>query len=349
MKRLLPSLLLILIAALVSCHHADTWENNPEDNFDALWTTLDRHYCFFEQKGIDWDSIYREYRPRVTPKTSAIDLYKICAEMLNELRDGHVNLVGWYDVSYYDKWWSDYPQNYDERLVREHYLHFNDYRRNGLSYYMVGDSIGYLRYGSFSVAPGEGALNWALAILRKCHGLIIDIRDNGGGNISYVETIVSRFIRERTLAGYISHKNGTGHNDFSEPYPFYYDPAPTGSTMWYKPIVVLTNRSTFSAANNFVAVMSKLPHVTLIGDRTGGGSGMPFSSEMPIGWSVRFSSSPMYDADMHLTEEGIDPDIHIDLDPEQALKGIDTMLDKAIEYLEEKYNASQHANEQHAN
>ena len=28
---------------------------------------------------------------------------------------------------------------------------------------------------------------------------------------------------------------------------------------------------------------------------TGGGSGLPFSSELPNGWSVRFSASPMYE------------------------------------------------------
>ncbi len=38
---------------------------------------------------------------------------------------------------------------------------------------------------------------------------------------------------------------------------------------------------------------------------------------------------------MHLTENGIEPDIHVDLDPEAALDGIDTMLEKAIEVAKE--------------
>ena len=37
-----------------------------------------------------------------------------------------------------------------------------------------------------------------------------------------------------------------------------------------------------------------LPNVVQVGDTTGGGSGFPLSSELPNGWSVRFSSSPIY-------------------------------------------------------
>ena len=97
----------------------------------------------------------------------------------------------------------------------------------------------------------------------------------------------------------------------------------------------ITNRSTFSAANNFVQVMKPLPQVAVVGDTTGGGSGMPFSSEMPIGWAVRFSASPVYDADMNLTENGIEPSPggKIDMDPKAALDGHDTILDFAIDAI----------------
>ena len=41
--------------------------------------------------------------------------------MLKELQDGHTNLISSYDVSRY--WiWEQYPVNYDERLIDEHYL-----------------------------------------------------------------------------------------------------------------------------------------------------------------------------------------------------------------------------------
>ncbi len=333
MKKILTAIAAFWLISLTACHDVEKWDNDIEGNFDALWTVLDRHYCFFEEKGIDWDSVYKEYRARITPETNSLQLYSICADMLNELRDGHVNLSAPFATSYYKKWWSDYPQNYDKRLVDQYYLHFGGLTKNGLTYAMLPDSTGYMRYPSFSYGMSDGTLDWALAMLHQCHGLIIDIRDNGGGDISTVETFVARFINERILAGYISHKSGPGHKDFSEPYPFYYEPAPAPRIHWDKPVVVLTNRSTFSAANNFVSIMQYLPNVTIVGDNTGGGSGMPFSSEIPCGWSVRFSGSPVYDAHMQVTENGVAPDIHVDLNPDSAMVGIDTMLNTALGVL----------------
>lgn len=334
MKRLLSYISIIISLTLLgSCHSVDDWDNNPVANFDALWNIIDRHYCFLREKNIDWDSIYNVYRPQVNGGTTSVELFKICSDMLNELKDGHVNLSGWYSTSYYRKWWSDYPQNYDNRLVEQYYLKFNQLQRNGVSYYMLRDSVGYMRYPSFSVSPGESTLDFVIAILGKCPGLIIDIRDNGGGDVTNVEMIARRFIDRRILAGYITHKTGPGHGDFSEPYAYYFDPPAEGHLHWSKPVVVLTNRSTFSAANNFASVMALLPGVTIVGDHTGGGSGMPFSSEMPCGWGVRFSGSPVYDANMVTTEWGIEPDVKVDLDPEQALKGVDTMLETAIDVI----------------
>ena len=191
-----------------------------------------------------------------------------------------------------------------------------------------------MRYASFSSPIGEGNLDAVLSYLALCNGLIIDIRDNGGGDMTNVERLVRRFIKERTLAGYISHKTGPGHDEFSKPYAYYYEPIP-GSILWMKPVVILTNRSSFSAANNFASVMKTLPQVTIVGATTGGGSGMPMSSELPIGWSVRMSSCSVLDPDGQSTENGVTPsEGHaVGLDREAALRGIDTMIEHAISVI----------------
>lgn len=338
MKKLIT--LMLCAVALISCHEVEKYDNDAAGNFDMLWTTIDEHYCFFREKNIDWDAVYREYRARITPETSYLDLYVICSDMLDELRDGHVNLISAFSTSSYKKWWSDYPQNYDQRLVDQYYLKFGGLTRSGLTYAIMPDSVAYFRYPSFAYPVGEATLDWAFALISPAKALVFDIRDNGGGDLTMVESFVRRFINHRITAGYITHKTGPGHDDFSEPYEYFYDPAPEPRIHWDKPVVVLTNRSTFSAANNFVAVMHLLPQVCVVGDRTGGGSGMPFNSEMPCGWSVRFSASPVYDAKMQTTEFGIEPDIHVDLDPEQALQGIDTMLDCALAKALEMANNS---------
>lgn len=324
-----------MLFSLAACHDIGEYADNPRGNFDALWSILDQHYCFFKEKDVDWDDVYSRYAPMISDKMTREELFIVCARMLDELRDGHTNLSSSFDVSYYRKWWSDYPQNYDARLVEEFYFNFNYRQVGGIVYGILNENIGYVRYPSFSYGIGESNLDNILYYLSTCQGLIIDIRDNGGGNMTNVETLVSRFITERTLAGYIIHKSGPARDDFSEPFAYYFEPAQQGRVMWGKPTVVLTNRSTFSAANNFVSIMRLIPGVSIVGATTGGGSGMPFSSELPNGWGIRFSSASVLDALGRTTEFGIEPTegCAVDLDPQAALAGHDTMLDFAIDLL----------------
>jgi hypothetical protein len=313
----------------------EEWDNNPKGNFEALWSILDEHYCFFAEKGVDWDAVHDEYARKISNEMTSKELFYVCADMLNELRDGHTNLSATFNTSYYRKWWSDYPENYSERLVEQYYLNFNYLSAGGLDYAILPENVGYIRYSSFSSAIGEGNLDEALMHLNTCVGLVIDVRDNGGGSMSNVETFVRRFITENTLVGYISHKTGPGHNDFSEPKAYYFDPAESGRIMWGKPTVVLTSRGTYSAANNFVSIMKYIPGVSIVGSCTGGGSGMPFSSELPNGWGVRFSACSVLDCKGNTTEFGVEPTegCAIDLDASQALLGHDTILDFAIARL----------------
>jgi len=96
---------------------------------------------------------------------------------------------------------------------------------------------------------------------------------------------------------------------------------------------VLTNRLVYSAANDFVSAMKCLDNVTIIGDKTGGGGGAPFTSELYNGWQVKYSKIPLYDKDKQHIEFGIEPDIKIDMDKEQEANGIDSIIEFAIDYL----------------
>ena len=333
-KLLSYSLIALLLLPLQACFVNDDsdLENTAETNFDALWSIVDEHYCFFDYKSLDWDSVYVEYRARVSNRMSNYDFFDLCSNMLASLQDGHVNLASSFATSYYWAWFQDYPVNYDERIIHQNYLNFDFYQTNGMVYKKLRDNVGYIYYGSFSNSISENSLDHILSRFATCNGLIIDIRNNGGGSLSNVEVLASRFITEKILAGYICHKTGKGHDDFSEPYPYYYSPT-EGHILYGKPVVVLTNRHTFSAANNFVQVMKALPQVNIIGDRTGGGSGLPFTYNLPNGWNIRLSSSPILDAAGNDTEWGIEPDIKIDMDTVAALEGHDTIIDYAIDFL----------------
>lgn len=328
-------LLLALVLGLCSCQKGESeYDDSPQANLNALWTIIDQQYCFLDYKeqelGISWADIRAKYSARLNPKMSRSQLFEVLCQMLGELKDGHVNISSSVDLGRNWSWKEDYPLNLDEE-VRNAYLQ-NDYNlAAGLKYRILPDNIAYVVYESFQSAIGEGNLDDMFFGLRMCNGMILDIRGNGGGELTNVEKLASRFTNEKVLVGYRSHKTGTGHNDFSPLEAEYV--TPSKGVRWQKPCVVLTNRSCYSAANTFVRDMKEMPQVTIMGDQTGGGSGLPFTSELPIGWSVRFSASPSYDAQKQQIEFGIAPDIPCALDAAKAAQGIDSMIEEAREFL----------------
>ena len=321
---------------LLSCVDTDEQSDTPTGNFEALWQIIDEHYCFFDYKqheyGLDWNAVYNKYKVRVSDHMTTEQLFEVLTDMLAELRDGHVNLGSSMDYGRYWAWHEAYPQNFSDTLERR-YLG-TDYKiAAGMKYRVLDDNIGYIRYESFLQGVGEGNLDDCLTYLALCRGLIIDIRNNGGGELTIAEKLAGRFVQEKTLVSYMQHKTGKGHNDFSSLEPRYLEPS--SNIRWHKPVCVLTNRSVFSAANDFAVIMHTLPNVKLVGDHTGGGSGMPMSNSLPNGWSVRYSACPMYDAKKQQTEFGIDPDIKAALTDEATAQGIDLIIEAARKVLSE--------------
>ena len=321
---------------LFSCVDTDEQTDTPTGNFEALWQIIDEHYCFFDYKqheyGLDWNAVYNKYKVRVSDRMTSDQLFEVLTDMLAELRDGHVNLSSSMDYGRYWAWHEAYPQNFSDTLERR-YLG-TDYKiAAGLKYRVLDDNIGYIRYESFLQSIGEGNLDDCLTYLALCRGLIIDIRNNGGGDLTTAERLAGRFVQEKTLVSYMQHKTGKGHNDFSSLEARYLEPS--SNIRWHKPVCVLTNRSVFSAANDFAVMMHTLPNVKLVGDHTGGGSGMPMSNSLPNGWSVRYSACPMYDAKKQQTEFGIDPDIKVALTDEATAQGIDLIIEAARKVLSE--------------
>lgn len=255
MKRLLSSIYIIICVlpfVLGGCIREDEYDNSPAGNFEALWKLIDEHYCYLDYKGIDWDSIYNVYSPQISDDMGDDALFEVLGNMLAELKDGHVNLYSAWNTARYWDWYLDYPRNYSEELI-EQYLGRGYRIGGGAKYTIFTDNIGYVSYPDFSAAIGDGNLDEMLLYLGMCNGLIIDVRNNGGGNLTTSSQLAARFTNERVLTGYIQHKTGPGHSDFSDPEPIYIDPS--DGVRWQKPVVVLTNRHSYSATNDFVNAM----------------------------------------------------------------------------------------------
>lgn len=322
---------LLVVVLFPSCMNEPAMQSNThEGNFQALWKIIDTRYCYLDYKHINWDSIYTVYHQQLPSATAEIPFFNLMGQMLDELKDGHVNLYSDFNTSRYWKWFLDYPSNFSSPLIyTTRYLGENYNMAGGLNYGKIDNGhIGYIYYGSFADPFSDSNMAYALNSFSDCHALIIDVRDNGGGSLDYSKQMASYFFKKTTVTGYIRHKKGDGHSDFSSPVEIVTPSHPT--IQWQRPVAILTNRMAFSATNDFVNRMKQAPNAIIVGDKTGGGGGLPLSSELPNGWLVRFSSSPMYNTAMENTEFGIDPTISVALTAADKANGIDTIIERAI-------------------
>ena len=70
MKIRVPYFLIFLILLLPGCDKADRYSASPRENFEALWRIMDEHYCFFEEKGVDWEVVRRKYERQLSDTMS---------------------------------------------------------------------------------------------------------------------------------------------------------------------------------------------------------------------------------------------------------------------------------------
>lgn len=326
--KLTACLAAILICQVLSCKKLldlDPPASAPSAVFEDAWKKLDRDYALFTVKGINWDSIYNLYKPKFSGSLTNTELFNRLSEMLDLLKDGHVSLINEGRSYSYTGFFKPFPANFNFPNIEKNYLN-NQYSRQGPVLYKVADSVGYLYYSSFAADISFADLEIIFSALSKTKGLIVDIRNNTGGKLANAEKLFSLFIKDKTLVKYEMQKSGPGHNDFKEKEAWYIAPF---TSCYNKPVAVLTNRSCFSACNDFALYMSNLPGVTLIGDQTGGGGSIPANYILPNGWKLQYASTVTLTPDSTPAEFGIRPDIAIDITPGQELNGLDPILERA--------------------
>lgn len=304
----------------------DLGSRDPLTNFDYLWGEVDKKYSYFELKNIDWDEVKNTYRSMLTANSTEEELFDVLANMLNELRDDHTNLISPFNVSRYNVVLTG-PENYRQRTIAEFYI--PDIWLTGAFEhgFLENKEIGYIRYGSFLSEFSDEALDLILNRYQSTKGLILDLRANGGGNIFNIPKILGRFTDTKTLSGYSITRNGPNHNDFSNKENFFI--TPYSGVKYLKPVIVLIDRGSYSATTFFALATKAFPNITLLGDTTGGGGGLPNGGQLPNGWTYRFSISQLFDLNgNNYAEDGVPADIQAAFDWNDLTK--DEILERAI-------------------
>ncbi|MCG8329991.1 MAG: S41 family peptidase [Chitinophagales bacterium] len=343
MKNVIIIFLFVITAALFSCEKViigDEPSNDPENNFELLWQDFDKHYALFNVKNIDWDALYAEYRPQVNQTTTDEELWDILTEMLEHLNDGHV-ILGDYQYRYFESGDSILhvvEKEFDFGLILEKYsdYHLATYDE-GLSYGKIKDKdIGYIHF--FDVeGPDASIIDDILQELKDHKAIIIDLRNNNGGNDEYAHRIAGAFADGKHFIYTVQTRNGPNHNDFDAPTKWY--SKPEGSFQYTKPVILLTSKYTVSGAEILTLNMKSFAHLTHMGDTTRGDHSDQSSLRfLPNGWSYAYANQLYLLPDgQNLEGIGIAPDIYVRNSREDIEDGNDIMLERAIEYLFEEY------------
>lgn len=233
--------------------------------------------------------------------------------MLNELKDDHVNLVSDFKTSFYGRKYLE-QDNFNWRILVDQYISTSYTITGPFAHNFIADKqIGYVRLSTFSEIIEEDYLDYILTKYKDTDGMIIDLRENGGGKIENQYILLRRLIEKETVVQYTRIKSGPGHQNFSSPRPVRV--TPYKGIRYTKNIVVLIDGGTFSSASLFALHTKAFHHITLVGDKTGGGLGMPNGGQLPNGWFYRFSVTQSLDLQQKPDyENGVPPDIPMFLD-----------------------------------
>jgi len=323
------NLSVIIVLTCIACDKVlmPTQVITPQFVFDEMWRELDENYIYFDVKAVDWDSIYNVYAPRVDANMTDSDLFSLCVEMLEELRDGHNSLYSPTTGDIKFPFRNGYSIFFDLELIKSKYLNNNFNEVGNYTFGILENEIAYVHFKDFEkVRDFTEVMDFIEE--NNAQSLIFDIRNNGGGVGQDAEDIVSYFINSPQTVGFIVEKIGPQHNDLSQNLSITAEPA---DIFFDKPVHFLINRASFSASSYLVAMMKDLPQVKTVGQITGGGGGGNNSFYLPNGWVLTMSVNKLLDVNLEEIEEGIEPDIAIVNDSLSLVNLTDLMLEKAIE------------------
>lgn len=179
----------------------------------------------------------------------------------------------------------------------------------------TGGRVGYIHIPNMGAEGAYEFIKWYYPQIRK-EGLIVDVRSNGGGNISQwiIERLDSKLLGTRF-----------GHfNDLPNTYP---------NQVFHGHMACLINATSASDGDIFPARFRTAGLGPLIGKRTWGGvvgiTGLGGLLDGGVAF-VPIQGTNDTDGSWIIEGHGVDPDIEVDNDPQSVVNGRDPQLERAV-------------------
>lgn len=351
--------------------------------FESYWDGMNYSYAFWDIDPTDWDEVYREYAPQFKDlefgvREDSIAAANLFEEICSTLIDHHYSLTlknekgeawkkispGKMDVERRDY----YHDKYSLEDIKNVINHYKDLGRitnqagvvfeNGFaawSYLLDGDiaclglSIFFITENAKDELVAETMENFHRLIneTENLKGIIIDTRNNPGGNTNDLFLILRPLLSESIHFGYTRTKNGLGRLDYT-PWsplilePFKPDENPVERDLKNVPVVALADVNSVSMAEITPMAIMAMPNGFVIGERTFGGHGPLngnisdfYAGELENKAFRMYTSTSMTKRADGICYEGfgVIPDIEALFNAEEFFKGNDTQLNRAAEFI----------------
>lgn len=191
---------------------------------------------------------------------------------------------------------------------------------------MKEDQIGYIYIEEFDDVTVE-QFEEAFAALEEqgMQGLVIDLRNNPGGNLDTVVEILQMLLPEGDIVS-IQNRNGKQKNYTCD-----------GSREFDKPLAVLVNQYSASASEIFSGAIQDYEIGTIVGMTTYGKGVVQDIYSLGDGTSMKITTAEYYlPSGRSINKKGITPDVEVEYEYDEENPAYDNQLEKALEVVREK-------------
>ena len=192
----------------------------------------------------------------------------------------------------------------------------------------TGGRVGYIHIPDMGANGIREFIKWYYPQIDK-EGLVVDVRANGGGNVSRM--LIER-LRRKVLG-----VNYSRTDDIGSTYP---------DGVFIGPMVALLDQNSASDGDIFPWMFREAGLGPLIGKRSWGGV-VGISNRGPLidGGNIFVPGSALANAKGEWIIEGygVDPDIEVDNDPRSEIAGKDTQLERAVPEVMKQMATVKHA------
>lgn len=200
-----------------------------------------------------------------------------------------------------------------------------------VTYQMLPGKIGYIQVSSFEQVTPEQYKKAIAALEKKGEkGLIIDLRDNGGGLLDAAVSMLDRIL-PKGLVVYSKDKDGNKQEFFAE-----------NEDTFKKPLVILVNENSASASEVFSGAIQDEKAGTLIGTQTFGKGIVQSMFDLGDGTGLKMTTAKYYTPKgRNIHGKGLTPDVKAELTKEittlsDGKTKVDSQMKVAYDYLVQK-------------